>query len=239
MDAADCLLELQRLDSEGDELSARRAALPERAALRDCDGQAAALEAERATLEERRAGLAAEERRLEGEVAAVDARAKEVEAKLYSGSVNVVSELEGLQLELDSFRRRQGELEEEELGVMEQVEATGGELAALGERRAELDARVAELSAALATAEAAIDAELEKLAEARAAVAPQLPAEVLATYAELRELKRLEGRVTARFEAGRCIGCRVALPINEATRIRRAPPDVFVQCPRCSRLLVR
>lgn len=239
MDAADSLLELQRLDAEGDALRARRAALPERAALRECDTRAAALEAERTAVEERRAALAAEERRLEGEVAAVDARAKEVEAKLYSGEVKAVSELEGLQLEFDSFRRRKGELEEEELAVLEQVEAAEGELAALAAQRAELDARAAELAAALAAAEAAIDAELEGIAGVRAGVAPGLTAEVLGTYGALREVERLEGQVIARFEGGRCVGCRVSLPINDAVRVRQAPPDVFVQCPRCSRLLVR
>jgi predicted nucleic acid-binding Zn-ribbon protein len=239
MDTAECLLELQRLDSHADGLRARRAELPERAALRECDAEAVTLEAERGRVEEGRLALAAEERRLEGEVAEVGGRAREVEAKLYSGEVKAVSELEGLQLELDSFRRRKGELEEEELAMMEQVEAAEGELQALGERRDALDARVGELGAALAAAEAAIDAELAELAETRAGVAPGLPAEVLDTYTKLRALERLGGQALARFEGGRCIGCRVTLPINDATRIRRAPHDVFVQCPRCNRLLVR
>jgi len=239
MDTADCLLELQRLDSHADQLRARRAELPERAALRECDEQAAGLEADRSRVEAGRLVLAAEERRLESEVAEVGGRAQEVESKLYSGNVKAVSELEGLQLELDSFRRRKGELEEEELAMMEQVETAAGELQELAERRAALDARVTELSAELGAAEAAIDAELEELVAARASLVPKLPAEVLDTYTKLRALERLGGQVLARFEGGRCIGCRVTLPINDATRIKRAPHDVFVQCPRCNRLLVR
>ena len=239
MSQADRLLELQRLDSEADVLRERRATLPEREGLRDCEAQGEALARERESLEEHRAGLAREERRLENEVADVGSKAMDVETTLYSGKVTAVSELEGLQLELDSFRRRQAALEEEELAVMERVETADGELALLGARRGDLDARVGELGAALAAAEAELDAALAVLAEQRAAVVPDLAGELLSTYDHLRGMPRLEGKVTAPFRDGTCIGCRVKLPITEATRIRRAPPDELAQCPRCHRLLVR
>ena len=36
-----------------------------------------------------------------------------------------------------------------------------------------------------------------------------------------------------------CSGCRVSLPISDASRIRTEPPDAVVQCPRCTRILLR
>jgi predicted nucleic acid-binding Zn-ribbon protein len=232
------LLELQRLDSNADALRARRAGLPERAALLGCAAELAALANQREELRGRHAVLDREEHRVEILVADLGAKAREVESTLYSGKVTASRELQALQLELRDFQRRQGEREAEELALMEQAEQLDAEGGAMELRRLALGKEVDALHAALAAAEAEIDGELAQLAGERAAVAPSLPPELLAMYEKLRAFPRLAGRVAVRFERGTCTGCRGALPIVVVSRIEREPTGATIQCPQCQRLLV-
>jgi predicted nucleic acid-binding Zn-ribbon protein len=128
------LLELNRLDSEADGLHKRRETLAERAKLLARAAEITLLDAGCSEAGERRTGLGREERRLEGELADLAARAKQVEERLYSGKVTAVKELEGLQLELDVFKRNRGELEDAEMVVLEQAEGVDGEIAGMEAR---------------------------------------------------------------------------------------------------------
>jgi hypothetical protein len=233
------LLALQRLDSSADALRARRAGLPERAALAEHDAEIIALASERDAALVRQVALGREERRVETLVADLRAKAKEVETTLYSGKVKASRELEALQLELRDFQRRQGEREGEELEVMAQAEQLENDLAAMAARRETLETEMSDLRVALAAAEARIDAELAQLAEQRAAVLPQLPTELTTLYEKLRTFPKLAGRAAVLFERGACTGCKGAPPIMVVSRIEREPAGASIQCPQCQRLLVR
>jgi predicted nucleic acid-binding Zn-ribbon protein len=233
------LHELQRVDAEADALRARRDALPERALLRDAETEGAALSVQHADALTRHGALAREEHRIETAVTDARTKAQEIEASLYSGNVKVVKELQALQAELRAFQQRQREHEEAELGLMEQQEQQGAEIAALDARRAALAKDVAGWQAALAAAEAEIDAELARLDVARAAVLPGIVAAVMATYEKLRAMPRLKGRVVAQIESETCNGCWGAVPIAFATRFAQQAPDATTECPRCGRLLLR
>jgi predicted nucleic acid-binding Zn-ribbon protein len=232
------LLELQQLDSEVDALHARRAALPEMARVQSAEAERAALAAQRDDLDARIAALAREERRIDGDVADARAKAREVEAQLYSGKVTAVKELEALHAELRSFQERQREHEEAELALMEQEEQLGAERAALDARHATLDRDGAEARTALAAAEAEIDAELARHVAERGAVLARLPADAIATYEKLRSVPRFKGRVVARLEGETCTGCWGALPTAFTSRFAREATDVSSACPRCGRLLL-
>ena len=233
------LLELERLDREADAARERRASLPELAELEACRAAQQALGSEREATRARRLPVEAEVRRLEAEVETLAARAQKLEDDLYSGRITVARELEDLQGELQGCRGRQAEFEEETLGAMEQLEAVDAELAGLDDRERELALEAERLDAAIAKARGEIDAELEGLAKARAGVVPGLPAPWIATYDRVRTQKRLKGHVVARFDDGRCDGCRVALPVMDVSRIHREPADAVIQCPRCTRMLLR
>jgi predicted nucleic acid-binding Zn-ribbon protein len=232
------LLELQRLDSDAQALRARRSGLPERAACVEREEQIAALARERAAASERRLVLGREERRVEALVADLEARAREVEGRLYSGKIQAIRELEGLQLELRDLLRRQGEQEEAELALLEQEEELARRVAALDASRAGLEAQLAELRAAIAAAEAAIDAELARLLEVRAGLAAQLDAALLARYERLRAAPPLRGRAAVRIAGDVCEGCRAALPIAFRSRLPREVDGATALCPRCGRILV-
>jgi uncharacterized protein len=232
------LLELQRLDLEADQLRARRAGLPERAAHAAREVELTALARTRAEVEARRVALGQEEHQAATVVADLEAKAHEVEGRLYSGQVKAIKELEALQHELHEWRRRQGEQEEAELALMEQQEGVSGEIAALDARRKALEGERTGLREVIAAAEAEIDAALARILEARSAALPHVAGDVLKRYEALRAAPPIRGRAVVRIQGGACSGCRATLPIAFASGLEREPAGTIVACPRCGRLLV-
>ena len=195
------LLEVQRLDLVADGLRRERATLPERSALTDCETATAALERRRDEATGARDALAAREREVAGEVASLAAKSKEVEDSLYSGTVTVAKELEGLQQELAMWREKQGEAEERELALLEEIDTADAALADLDTERGTLDGRAAELTAAIRAAEADLDGRIEALETDAGASRTDVPAPVLGIYDRLRANARLAGRAAVRLEA--------------------------------------
>ena len=230
---------LQDLDLETDRLRKRLEDLQEVRELERCRVAVAELEANLASIRERQQELAEAERALFTEVEIVAAKARDVEGTLYSGKVKVPKELEALQTDLEMLRRRQRELEDNELEQLEAIEGIEGELADCETRRSDNLARAEGLEEEVLRERAEIHAELERIKSAREEAALRLPDAVLAVYDRLRGDRRLAGRVVTRLAEGVCGGCRIRLPILEYNRIRSEPPDAPVSCPGCGRLLVR
>ncbi len=237
MSVYDELLRVQDHDTAADRLRHRRATLPELGRLASIGDQLAALEAALVEVAGRRDDVAGREKRLEDEVAAVTAKAADVKATLYSGSVSAIRELQAMEAEVEALDRRRRALEDELLEVMEEREPLEAEVARLGREREGLDAEAARLHAAVAEAQAVIDAELQVEMQARAATAAGLPPPLTTLYEQLRA--RSDGIGAARLVNGRCGGCHLALPATEIDRLRRQPPDTLERCEQCGRILVR
>ena len=238
MSEAHPLLEVQRLDLRTDELRSLRAGLPERAACAAREAELAALGALGAEAETRRVALSREEHLVEAKVADLGAKAREVEARLYSGEVKAIKELEALQHELGEWQRRRGEQEGAELALLEQEERVASELAELAARGKALEAELAAFRTALASAEAEIDAELARLLEARGAAARELAEPLLRRYDSLRASPPIRGRAAVRITEGACLGCRRALPIAFVSGLHGEPAGATAFCPHCGRILV-
>ncbi|OJX70301.1 MAG: hypothetical protein BGO95_11745 [Micrococcales bacterium 73-13] len=228
------LLELQEHDRRLGQLARLEADLPERAA-RD------ALVAERGTvrgdlaatsgvLEDARAEL----RRTEDDVALVEARvARDTERMMASTSAKDASALDH---EIDSLRKRQHDLEEIELAVMERVEEHETAVAAIEGRLVDLDAEVAAAEALVAAALARIAEERSQLGAARAALAGELPADLV----ELYERQRARYGVGASLlRRGVSEASGVALLADELARVRAAAPDDVLICSSSEAILVR
>ncbi len=237
MSVFDELLQVQEHDTAADRIRHRRATLPELTQLALLSDRLAALEGSLAEVTARRDDVARREKRLEDEVAALTAKAAEVRAVLYSGSVGAIRELQAMEAEIEALNRRRGTLEDELLEAMEEREPLDAEIAALERERHRVDAESAGLRAAVAEAEAALDAELEAEADARTAAAAGLPPDLVGLYEELRA--RSDGIGAARLVNGRCGGCHLALPATELDRLRRQPHDTLERCDQCGRILVR
>ena len=233
----DDLLVVQGHDTTIDQLRHRRAALPELADLARVESDLAALEATLAGVTVERDEIARRQKRLEDELAGVEAKVKEAEARLFSGSITAPRELQALQADVESMRRRAGTLEDGVLEAMTEREPLDEQIGQLEARRAQLDGDGARLQVARAEAEAAIDAQMATEAAARTQAAAALPADLSRLYEDLR--RKLGGVGAARLVQGRCTGCHLALPATEVDRIRREPPDTLVRCDQCGRILVR
>lgn len=236
-DALEALLAVQAIDTHADQLRHRREHLPARADLAATQAQLAELERRAGAVRAERRELSAAEKRLEDEIAMVRDKAKQADAKLYSGTVNVPRELTALQDDIESLQRRQRQLEDEELELMEQGEPLDAQLAVFDAQQATLDEQAAASLAVITEEEAAIDAELAALDAQRADAVAPVPADLLTLYDKLR--RGLGGIAVARLHGNRCDGCHLTLSAVDVDRIRHEPDDVLVQCTECGRILVR
>lgn len=237
MSVFDDLLRVQEHDTAIDRLLHRRATLPELAELTRIEDELVGLERDLADVGGRREEVLTRQRRLEAELAAVEAKIAEIEARLYSGAVTIPRELQAMQAEVESLKRRRSSLEDDVLEAMTEREPLDEEVARLETGRAERDQQAGGLRAAAAEAEVAIDAELAREREARAAAASGVPADLTRLYDDLR--RKLGGVGAARLVNGRCSGCHLTLPATELDRIRREPPEALIRCDQCGRVLVR
>lgn len=233
----DELLALQGVDLTIDQVRHRLAHLPERAARDEHLGAVTAFDAATVSLRDRRDELAREQKRIEDEVASVEDKATAVDAKLYSGTITSPKELQAFQEDLDALRRRQRHLEDGVLEVMERIEPVDAELDARAAERDALDRRGADLEAALATAEEELASQLAAAEARRDEVAADLPDDAVARYEGLR--RDLGGIAVAPLTGSSCGGCHLQLSAVELDRIRHQPPDAWVFCEECGRLLVR
>ena len=237
MPAFDDLLSLQTHDSAADRLRHRKATLPERAELAARQAAHAELEARRAGVAQQRDAELREERRLDDEVRNLEAKAKAVDTKMYSGTVSSPKELQAMQADVEQLQRQAREREDEELEVLMRREALDAEIAELEAAQAAMVAEMETLQAALAEQEREIDAELAVEEAARAELAPNIPDSTLRLYEQIRTGNRGVG--AARLVGMNCQACHLSLPATEVDRIRHLPADALVRCEHCGAILVR
>ena len=229
------LLEVQRHDLEIDRAPHRRATLAEAARVTELEASARTLDDDitRAAVEV--SDLEAEQRKADADVDLVRQRA--VKDRELLETINDAKQLSNLQHELESLARRQSELEDVELEVMERLDAAQ-------KSHVDLLARRESLAGELDTARTALDNALADLADderiatqARAAAAEGVPADLLALYDKLRADNG--GIGAAALHRGRCEGCRIELTPVDLGRIREAPEAEVIRCEECRRILVR
>jgi predicted nucleic acid-binding Zn-ribbon protein len=233
----DDLLSLQTHDSAADRLRHRKATLPERAELAARQAAHSELEARRAEVAGRRDAELREERRLDDEVRNLEAKAKAVDTKMYSGTVSSPKELQAMQADVEQLQRQAREREDEELEVLMRREALDAEIAELEAAQAAIVAEMEALQTAIDGQEREIDAELSVEEAARAELAPNIPESTLRLYEQIRTGNRGVG--AARLVGMNCQACHLALPATEVDRIRHLPADALVRCEHCGAILVR
>jgi predicted nucleic acid-binding Zn-ribbon protein len=237
MTAFEALLQVQGLDTQADQLRHRRVHMSERAELQARQQDLRALERSMADVQAQRDELAHAEQLLEDEIAAVRAKAQADDKALYGGTVSALKDLRALQEEIESLGRRQRDLEDRELAIMERAEPLDAELASGVQARDAIDAAAAALVARITEAEVEIDAELDRIGAERSAAVDSVPADLVVEYD--RKRKAVGGVAVARLIGTRCEGCHLTLPAMEVDRIRREPADALVHCSECDRILVR
>jgi uncharacterized protein len=230
------LLDLQAIDTALAQLAHRRRTLPELAELDRLAREISALDDERIRAQVAVDDLDRDIARMDKDVDQVRTRAVRDQTRLDAGG-GPARELEALQHELVSLHRRQSELEDAELELMEQREAAQAALAGVQDRLAATRARrdAAEVARDEALRQIAQDEEFKS--SGRKPLVADLPADLVALYERIRESSG--GLGAALLRAGRCGGCRLDLSGVERATVRAADPDEVVRCEECRRILVR
>jgi predicted nucleic acid-binding Zn-ribbon protein len=230
------LLDLQAIDTALAQLAHRRRTLPEYAEIEALARGLSALEDERVRAQVTVDDLDRDIARLERDIDQVRARKQRNEDRLAAGT-GPARELEALQHELESLKRRQSDLEDAELELMEQRETAQGVLDGIEQRLAEARAKRDEAEQRRDQALAEIAKEEEFKTTARRPLAADLPADLVSLYDRIRETSG--GLGAALLTAGRCGGCRLDLSGADKARIKKAAPDEVVRCEECRRIMVR
>ncbi|GGK62796.1 hypothetical protein Ppa06_20870 [Planomonospora parontospora subsp. parontospora] len=230
------LLDLAEVDSVLDRLAHRRRTLPELAEIDELAARVARLATQVIAAETEAGDLAREQSKAESDVDSVRVRVERDQKRLDSGQVSSPKDLASLQSEIASLTRRQGDLEEVVLEIMERRETADGQVVKLSAERDELAAARAAAEDRRDAAFAEIDKELGEVKTKRSGVAADVPADLLSLYEKLREQF---GVGAAMLQGGRCLGCRTSLSIADVNRIKAAPHDEVIRCEECRRILVR
>lgn len=230
------LLGLVELDAELTRLTHRAAHLPEQKRCEELEAEQRAVADRLAVVSLALEDLDAQIAKLENEVDTVRQREDRDRGLLNSGAVGDPKQLEELQHELGTLERRQANLEDSLLEVMERREQIAADHA---REQAALEAVDADLATALAARTAAL-AEVEQArtdtAARRAEAAAGIDGELLKTYE--RQLAS-SGIGAGRLQGGRCGACRIELDRGELARISAAPEDEVMRCEECGAILLR
>jgi uncharacterized protein len=231
------LLELADLDTELARLGHRRRALPENAELDQLTARGAEVRDEMTRADTELSDLDREQARAERDVEQVRVRIDKDRQRLDAGKVSNARELESLQSEILSLRRRQSDLEEVVLELMERREAAQARRDAAEAGTEAVAAETAAVTSRRDAALAEISEQESKSSSVRASVAASVPAELLALYDRVRA--QVGGVGAAKLRRSKCEGCNVSLSTAELNEIRAAAPDEVVRHEECRRILIR
>ncbi len=230
------LLELADLDAELARLGHRKHGLPEVGELARGQARAGELKDAMVVTETELGDLEREQGRAERDVEQVRTRIDRDRARLDAGQVSAARELASLQSEIESLRRRQGDLEEVVLELMERRETLSSQLDELAGERDSLSAAMIEVAARRDAVISEIDEQAGKASSQRHAIAAEVPADLLKLYEQIRDTR---GIGAAALRAGRCEGCHLTLNTVDLNQIRTSAPDEVLRCEECRRILVR
>ncbi|HVQ19354.1 MAG TPA: C4-type zinc ribbon domain-containing protein [Actinomycetes bacterium] len=231
------LLDLQAIDQKLAQLEHRRRNLPEYAELNDLAQQQQKIRNDLVTAQTDVSDIAREQDKLESDIDQVRQRMGRDQQRLDAGSVSSAKELESLQHEIGSLSKRQRDLEDVELEVMERLEVAEGQALALAAEQDRLARAVEDAERRRAEAVASIDKDVDYAQRQRETVVPDVAEELLALYEKLRA--QLDGLAVVAIKQRRCDGCRLELSATDLGHVRTADEDEILRCEECRRIQVR
>jgi uncharacterized protein len=231
------LLELADIDAELGRIEHRRRGLPEHEEIARLESRDVELRDSIASLTAQNSDLHREQLKAEADVEQVRSRIDRDRQRLDAGQVSSPRELENLQSEVTSLHRRQSDLEEIVLDVMERRETAQTGLDQATAERGGLESELRTVTTARDSALAELGEQAAKATTRRAEVVADVPADLLGLYDKLRVQHGGVGAAVLRQR--RCQGCNLALNTVDLNAIRDAPDDEVLRCEECRRILVR
>ena len=230
------IFELQLLDNEIMQANTKLKSLPEIEQLLHIDKRIVTATDELATVKAEADQIALELRRGEVDVETVTDRIKKDEARLSSGNATP-KELEQLQHEVGTLKKRQEALEEIELEIMVRSEAITARTNILTTDLASLETLKAEINQRLTTASGEINTVITNKKSDREKVVVQIEKPLIDLYEKIRTASG--GVAAAALVGNKCNGCNLAINAVEMERIKSLAKDELLRCEECRRILVR
>lgn len=230
------LLDLSAIDLSLQQLTHRRANLPEIKLIRQAQEQLSTTQSRLMDLQTAHNDLGREMGRLESDTEAVRARQQRNSERMTSGSVKASRDLEAIEHEIATLKRRQGELEDQELELMERAEQIDADLATVTEQRAVIEQQRDEALTARDAEWARVDEQLAGVKADRIELVSQLPTDLVGLY------ERIVASGTtgaAAMTQRRCGGCRLEFDGSTLAVLRKADPDEVVRCDSCGTIQIR
>ena len=156
---------------------------------------------------------------------------------LDSGSITDSKQLQSLESEIESLAKRQRDLEDVELEVMERLEGAQAAVVQLTGDHRQIAEQEERLAGEVAAAQAEVAEERTGVEAERARLVSAVPEDLLKLYEKVRVDHA--GLGAARLHRGRCEGCRLELPPTEISEIKAAAADEVIRCEECRCILVR
>ena len=230
------ILELQLLDNEIMQANTKLKSLPEIEQLLHIEKRVTAANDELSVVKSESDQIALELRRGEVDVETVTDRIKKDEARLSSGNATP-KELEQLQHEVESLKKRQEALEEIELEIMIRNDAVIARKNTLTTDLSSLQTLKDEISGRLQSATDEINKVIAEKNTARSLVAGKIEKPLLDLYEKVRATGG--GIGAAALVGDKCNGCNLAINAVEMERIKSLAKDELLRCEECRRILVR
>ncbi|MGH3774079.1 MAG: zinc ribbon domain-containing protein [Pseudonocardiaceae bacterium] len=230
------LLDLAAVDAELTRAAHRRRSLPELAEVELADKDLRSARDSLVAAQTAVSDLDRDIRKLEAEIDQVRAREDRDRGLLDSGSISSGKQLEDLEHELATLKRRQTVLEDDLLEVMERREATAADLERGRAALAGIEQRSLDATRRRDEALTELESTEERGQHERRTHLGELPADLVTLYERIRAR---HGTGAALLREHRCGACRLELDRTAIGHLREAAPDAVLRCEECGVVLVR
>ena len=227
------LLELVDLDLSLVRNAADRAKLQSATAISEASEKTLALSDQLIDARNRVGDLELELKRSENDLELVENRIAKDNQRL--SSTSSAKDAQGIEHELTTLAKRKSELEDTELGIMEDLERVRTELAEAESAKAAAEDELTRLRSALATDTAGLDSARAELSSKRSALVVLVEPELAAAYQRKADRNVAVGKLVGR----ECGACRLSITATNLEEILALPADEIAECPNCQAYLVR
>lgn len=228
------LLRLQEQDNRLTRVAHSLKNLPQDKQLQELKPQTEQLRARLVEATGRLEDAKAEQQRLESDIRVVEQRLERDTERLQASSSQ--KDIEALEGEIASLRRRRTTLEDAELEVMERAETAERDVAAIRAEQEQLAASVDSLTSARDAEIARLERERDDASADRMVVAQGIPQELLDVYERQRSRY---GVGAAAVRGGVNLGTNLTLAPSDLAAVRAAAPDEVIIDSDSGAILVR
>ncbi len=229
------LLQLQELDTLLAQVAHRRDTLPQQQELMQAQAQVNELGKQLVAAQTELSDLERERARSDSDVDQVRQRIERDQQQLTSGQLGP-KDLQAMEHEVASLHRRQAELEDIELDIMQRVEDADQRIHALEEQIAQAQHTEQQTGQACQQALEDLDAQASQARTQREQLAPTVAQDLLDLYQ--RKVART-GRGAGLLQRNRCGACQMELMGAELSQVRQADAQEVLTHEDCGAILVR